>query len=91
MARRTIQLRIIFLIYLINENYFSTNHLISKLCIADNSFIFFPIPIDLSSLLGLILIISGISLVFVSLRFMRKMKTTFILTEHQKYLFPLAL
>ena len=38
----------------------------------------FPIPIDLSSLLGLILIISGISLVFVSFRFMRKMKTTFI-------------
>ena len=39
---------------------------------------FFPISIDLSSLLGLILIISGISLVFVSFRFMRKMKTTFI-------------
>ena len=39
---------------------------------------FFPISIDLSFLLGLILIISGISLVFVSFRFMRKMKTTFI-------------
>ena len=38
----------------------------------------FPISVDLSSLLGLILILSGISLVFVSLRFMRKMKTTFI-------------
>lgn len=38
----------------------------------------FPISIDLSSLLGLILVISGISLVFVSFRFMRKMKTTFI-------------
>ncbi len=38
----------------------------------------FPISVDLSSLLGLILIFSGISLVFVSLRFMRKMKTTFI-------------
>ena len=37
-----------------------------------------PISVDLSSLLGLILILSGISLVFVSLRFMRKMKTTFI-------------
>tara|TARA_B100000513_G_scaffold109511_1_gene47467 strand:- start:132 stop:566 length:435 start_codon:yes stop_codon:yes gene_type:complete len=39
---------------------------------------FFPISVDLSSLLGLILILSGISLVFVSFRFMRKMKTTFI-------------
>ena len=38
----------------------------------------FPISVDLSSLLGLILILSGISLVFVSFRFMRKMKTTFI-------------
>ena len=38
----------------------------------------FPISIDLSFLLGLILIFSGISLVFVSFRFMRKMKTTFI-------------
>ena len=38
----------------------------------------FPIPIDLNSLLGLILVISGISLVFVSFRFMRKMKTPFI-------------
>ncbi len=38
----------------------------------------FPISVDLSSLLGLILIFSGISLVFVSFRFMRKMKTTFI-------------
>ena len=38
----------------------------------------FPISVDLSSLLGLILILSGISLVFVSIRFMRKMKTTFI-------------
>ena len=38
----------------------------------------FPISFDLSSLLGLILILSGISLVFVSFRFMRKMKTTFI-------------
>ena len=38
----------------------------------------FPIFVDLSSLLGLILILSGISLVFVSFRFMRKMKTTFI-------------
>ena len=38
----------------------------------------FPISIDLSSLLGLILVISGLSLVFVSFRFMRKMKTTFI-------------
>ena len=39
---------------------------------------FFPISVDLSSLLGLILVLSGISLVFVSFRFMRKMKTTFI-------------
>ena len=38
----------------------------------------FPISVDLSSLLGLILIFSGVSLVVVSLRFMRKMKTTFI-------------
>ena len=38
----------------------------------------FPISVDLSSLLGLILILSGISLVFVSFRLMRKMKTTFI-------------
>ena len=38
----------------------------------------FPISVDMSSLLGLILILSGISLVFVSFRFMRKMKTTFI-------------
>ena len=38
----------------------------------------FPISVDLSSLLGLILILSGISLVFVSFRFMRKMKTSFI-------------
>ena len=38
----------------------------------------FPVSVDLSSLLGLILILSGISLVFVSFRFMRKMKTTFI-------------
>ena len=38
----------------------------------------FPISVDLSSLLGLILILSGISLVLVSFRFMRKMKTTFI-------------
>lgn len=38
----------------------------------------FPISVDLSSLLGLILILSGISLVFVSFKFMRKMKTTFI-------------
>ena len=38
----------------------------------------FPISVDLSSLLGLFLILSGISLVFVSFRFMRKMKTTFI-------------
>ena len=38
----------------------------------------FPISVDLSSLLGLILILSGISLVFISFRFMRKMKTTFI-------------
>ena len=38
----------------------------------------FPISVDLSSLLGLLLILSGISLVFVSFRFMRKMKTTFI-------------
>ena len=38
----------------------------------------FPISVDLRSLLGLILILSGISLVFVSFRFMRKMKTTFI-------------
>ena len=38
----------------------------------------FPISVDLSSLFGLILILSGISLVFVSFRFMRKMKTTFI-------------
>ena len=38
----------------------------------------FTISVDLSSLLGLILILSGISLVFVSFRFMRKMKTTFI-------------
>ena len=38
----------------------------------------FPISVDLSSLLGLILILSGISLIFVSFRFMRKMKTTFI-------------
>ena len=38
----------------------------------------FPISVDLSSLLGLILFLSGISLVFVSFRFMRKMKTTFI-------------
>ena len=38
----------------------------------------FPISVDLSSLLGLIFIFSGISLVFVSFRFMRKMKTTFI-------------
>ena len=38
----------------------------------------FPISVDLSSLLGLVFILSGISLVFVSFRFMRKMKTTFI-------------
>ena len=38
----------------------------------------FPISVDLSSLLGLLLILSGISLVFVSIRCMRKMKTTFI-------------
>ena len=38
----------------------------------------FPISVDLSSLLGLILILSGISLVFISFKFMRKMKTTFI-------------
>ena len=38
----------------------------------------FPISVDMSSLLGLILILSSISLVFVSFRFMRKMKTTFI-------------
>ena len=38
----------------------------------------FPISVDLSSLLGLILFLSGISLVFVSFRFMKKMKTTFI-------------
>ena len=43
------------------------------MCIRDS-----PISVDLSSLLGLILILSGISLVFVSFRFMRKMKTTFI-------------
>jgi protein-S-isoprenylcysteine O-methyltransferase Ste14 len=38
----------------------------------------FPISTDLSSLLGLILLISGIFLVILSFRFMRKMETTFI-------------
>ena len=33
---------------IINENYFPTNHLISKLCVADNSFIFFPFSLTLS-------------------------------------------
>ena len=38
----------------------------------------FPVSTDLSSLLGLIFLLAGVFLVFFSLRFMRKMETTFI-------------
>jgi protein-S-isoprenylcysteine O-methyltransferase Ste14 len=38
----------------------------------------FPIAADLSSLLGLILIVSGLSLAAISFRLMSKIKTTFI-------------
>ena len=38
----------------------------------------FPVSTDLSSLLGLIFLLTGVFLVFFSFRFMRKMETTFI-------------
>ena len=78
MARRTIQLRVIFLIYLSDENYIPPVILLASIVLQIILLFSFPISVDLSSLLGLILILSGISLVFVSFRFMKKMKTTFI-------------